>query len=350
MKKTLYSSIIATVIFITLLTGCSQTTSKQRYSASFLELFDTVTQIIGYTDSKEQFTEYTQLMKDELETYHKLYDIYNDYDGINNIKTINDNAGIEPVKVDRKIIDLLLLGKQKYEETDGAFNIAMGSVLTIWHNYREEGIADPEHSVLPPMELLQKADEHTDINDIIIDEENSSVYLSDKDISIDVGSVGKGYAVEQVALLAESKGFTQFILSVGGNIRAVGGKEDGTTDWNVGIQNPDRDSENSTVKNVNLRNISLVTSGDYQRYYTVDGKKYCHIINDETLMPSDYFSSVSILCKDSGIADAFSTALFNMPLEEGMNFIESLDNTEALWIDKNGEITMSSGFEKYIKK
>ena len=96
--------------------------------------------------------------------------------------------------------------------------------------------------------------------------------------------------------------------------------------------------------------LSLVSSGDYERYYTVEGKEYHHIIDPDTLMPATYFTAVSILCEDSGMADALSTAVFSMPLEEGKRLIEGLDNTEALWVMKDGELIYSSGFESFIKK
>ena len=113
----------------------------EKYEASFFDVFDTQTQIIGYASSKEQFSEQMSLIKDKFQYYNDLYDIYHDYEGMNNIKTINDNAGIQPVKVDEEIIELLKLGITMDEKTDGNMNIAMGSVLSIWHDYREAGSA-----------------------------------------------------------------------------------------------------------------------------------------------------------------------------------------------------------------
>lgn len=348
MKKKL-SAIVLILIFIFNFSACGKSEPK-RYEAQFLQLFDTVTQIIGYTDTKEEFEEYTQIIYDELKVYHELYDIYNDYDGINNIKTINDNAGIKPVEVDKKIIDLLVFAKDKYVETNGEFNIAMGSVLEIWHDYRTRGIDDPENAELPSMEQLVVASKHTDINKIIIDEQNNTVFLEDPEMSIDVGSIGKGYAVEQVCRYVEEKGFKHGLVSVGGNVRAIGDKGIDDELWNVGIENPDKESEQKSIHIMEIKDMSLVTSGDYQRYYTVDGVKYHHIINDDTLMPSTYFRAVTILGKDSGYADALSTAVFNMPFDEGLKFINSLDGVEALWIFKNGDIKYSDNFKKYIKE
>ena len=343
------TAIVILIAFSISLTSCGQS-QKTRYEAEFLKLFDTVTKVIAYTDSKEEFTKFSQLIYDNLKEYHELYDIYNDYPGKNNIKTINDNAGVKPVKVDRKIIDLLLFSKEWYKKTDGKFNVAMGSVLRIWHDYREAGMNDEESAKLPPMDLLKEASQHTDINKIIIDEQNSTVFIEDPKESLDVGAVGKGYATEQVSQIAIKNGFKSGVISVGGNVRAIGDKGIGKQLWNLGIQNPDLESKNTTLKIVYVTDKSIVSSGDYERYYTVKGKRYHHIIDPATLFPTQYFSQVTIITKDSGLADVLSTAIYNMPYEQGVMFINDLPDTEAMWVMKNGEIKYSKNFEKNIKE
>lgn len=318
-----------------------------RYTASFLDVFDTKTDIVGYSTSEEEFVEQVGLLKEKLEYYHQLYDIYNDYEGVNNIKTINDNAGVAPVEVSQDIIDLLLFSKEMYDKTDGQMNVAMGSVLKIWHNYRDAGINDPENAKLPEMEDLQAASIYCDINQIIIDEEASTVYLPDEHMSIDVGSIGKGYAVQRVAEYAKEIGMESVLLSVGGNVCAVGTKLDGSS-WRIGIQNPDLTSDEAYVKKVDVADACVVTSGNYQRYYVVDGERYCHIIDGDTLMPADYFASVSIVTTDSGMADALSTSVFNMTYEEGLAFVNSLDGVEAMWIMEDGSIYYSDNFAQYL--
>jgi thiamine biosynthesis lipoprotein len=315
-----------------------------------LELFDTVTTIIGYSENKDDFSEFAQMIYDNLKELHELYDKYHDYEGINNIKTINDNAGIQPVKVDQRIIDMLLFSREAYELSGGRVNIAFGSVLEVWHDYREEGTEDPTVAKLPPMELLKEKSQHTDINKIIINEEESTVFLEDPEMSLDVGAIAKGYATERVAQIAIEKGYTNGLLSVGGNVRAIGSRAEKEKAWNVGIQNPDLESEDQYLYILNLEDLSLVSSGDYERYYTVDGKEYHHIIDPATLMPAEYFTAISIVTKDSGLADALSTSIYNMSYEEGLALIEDLPGTEALWVFKNGDMKYSSGFQALIKE
>ena len=346
-------SITILIAIIASITACSEkeqiAKEQSRYESEFLELFDTVTRIVGYADSEEQFTEYSQKIYDNLKEYHELFDIYNDYEGINNIKTINENAGIAPVKVDRKIIDLLLFSKEVYEKTNGQTNVAFGAVLKIWHDYRTIGIDDPQNASLPSEEELKIAKEHTNINDVIINEKDSTVFLKDPEMRLDVGAIAKGYATEKVSMIVRESGLSSGLLSVGGNVRAINNNVKTNESWNVGIQNPDTSSEQSVLKVVKIEDKSLVTSGDYERYYTVDGERYNHIIDPDTLFPSKYFTSVSIICKDSGLADALSTAIFSMPFEEGLKLINSLPDTEAMWIYKDGTFKYSDNFETLIK-
>lgn len=334
-----------------LLTGCVRKDEPElfRYQGNFLGVFDTVTTVVGYAPDEETFQNYMRQLREELEEYHQLYDIYHEYDGIANLKTVNDNAGLQPVVVDQRIIDLLTEAIKIHEKTGGTMNVAMGSVLALWHDARTEGIDDPQHAALPSREQLEAADQHTDIHNLIIDREASTVYLADPKMSLDVGAIGKGYATEMVCRSLQQQGFTHALVNVGGNTRAIGTKPDGSC-WNVAIQNPDTDSGTAYLHIAELADQALVHSGTYQRYYTVDGRQYHHIIHPDLLMPWDIYTQVSILCNDSGMADALSTSVFNMELEEGLTFIENLDNTEAMWVLSDGTEVFSSGFKKAIKK
>lgn len=359
--------LVAFFLIISILISASSCSASEpkRYQAEFLTLFDTVTRIVGYyesvpdtsyyktKDGKDSFSLLAQSVHDKLEEYHKLYDIYNDYDGINNIKTINDNAGIKPVKVDIRIIDLLEFSKEMYESSDGVFNIAMGAVLMLWHDARVAGVEDPGNASLPSMTDLEEAAKHCDINNLIIDREASTVYLSDLKMSLDVGAVAKGYATEQVARELEVEGASSLLISVGGNVRAIGGKYSKSSSfdepWNIGIQNPDKSSEKTDLFSVNILGMCVVTSGIYERYFTVNGKQYHHIIDTKTLMPSEYYASLTVICDDSGLADALTTALFNIPIEKAKEKAKSFD-IEACWVLHDGTTVFTDGFEDLIKK
>ena len=159
--------------------------------------------------------------------------------------------------------------------------------------------------------------------------------------------IGKGYAVQMVANYAKELGYNNLVINCGGNVVSIGQRAD-ETNWKFGIQNPDLEAENNVLKTVSISDLCLVTSGDYQRYYVVDGVEYCHIIDPDTLMPPNYFSAVSIICDNSGLADALSTALFNMTYEEGLELINSIDNAEAIWVYEDGSVKYSENFEHYV--
>ena len=335
---------VALLLLISLvLSGCTagKKPEMKQYTATFLTLFDTVTSIVGKAESEQAHMETAQAVHDDLLYYHQLFDIYNDYAGLNNLKTVNDNAGVAPVVVDRAIIDLLLDCKHYYELTGGRVNVAMGSVLALWHEARNDSLNDMANAYLPDMAELEAAAAHTDIACVVIDEEASTVFITDPQARLDVGAVAKGWSAQRVA----EKAPAGLLISVGGNVCATGPKDENGTPWRVGIQNPDGDNYLHTL---NITNQCVVTSGDYQRYFMVDGVAYHHIIDPLTLYPSTYWRSVTIVCGDSGLADALSTALFLLPLEEGQALLESC-GAEAMWVDAGGQNHYSPGFAKFIR-
>lgn len=321
-------------IFTLILPFCS--CGKKKYTAYSFEYFDTVTTVIGYAESQKDFDEIQARIFSTLSEYHRLFDIYHTYENTENLCSLNKKRSIH---ADSRILDMLSYAKDMYRKTNGKMNVAMGSVLSIWHDYREEGTS------LPAQDVLSKASAHMDIEKLILDRENGTVTLSDPEMTLDVGAIAKGYAVEMTAKMLEADGISGYILNVGGNVRTVGTHANGSP-WTVGIENP-LENENPYLA---LSGESLVTSGSYQRFYTVDGKNYHHIIDPETLMPSEYFLSVSVVCKNSAEADALSTALFCMSFEEGLVLIESIPEAEALWLFADGSQKNSSGFSDYLHR
>lgn len=340
MRKLICGLLIACL----LLSGCAGQAEQgpKQYSATFLTVFDTVTTITGRSESQEAFSEKAQTIHDELLQYHQLFDIYNDYEGLNNLKTVNDNAGIAPVAVDQRIIDLLLDCKAYHEATGGVVNPAMGSVLVLWHEARNDGINDPANAYLPDADALQAAAEHMDMDAVVIDEAASTVFITDPDVRLDVGAIAKGWSVQKVSETAPEG----ILISVGGNVSATGPKDETGTPWVVGIQDPN--GGDSYLHTLTVTEGSIVTSGDYQRAYVVDGELYHHIIDPSTLYPSTLWRSVTVICADSGLADALSTALFVLPQQEGQQLLDTFE-ADAMWVDREGNRFYSPGFEDYIR-
>lgn len=369
MGKRVVSFVLSLAVCAGLLSGCCgggasssapqdpELAGYERYTVSWFDVFDTVTTVIGYAESQEEWDRQMEALHADLVEYHQLYDIYYSYSGVTNLRDVNAQAGQGPVTVDARIMGLLTEAKSMHETTGGKMNVVFGTVLKIWHNYRKAALDDPAQVAVPSMEELEAAAQHCDINDLILDEEASTVYFADPEMQLDVGSVGKGYAVEMVARAAEERGLKSALISVGGNLRSIGHKPDYSR-WTGGIQNPWTTTADIVptesggyVAVVEVEDMSLVTSGNYQRYYELDGVRYHHLIDPDTLMPANYYSAVSVLAPDSGLADCLSTGLYCMPLEEGQALVESLENVEAMWMmNEEDEVVYSSGFEAHLKQ
>ncbi len=335
-------------IALGILCGCSFSL-KRRYTDYSFDYFDTVTSIIGFEVNKNSFDKTSARIMTMLSEYHKLFDIYHGYEGINNLYTLNREKGTaeNPIRLSAPLIEFLEFAIDCYEKTDGYVNIAMGSVLSLWHAEREIAKKNPEAARLPYADALAEASGHTDISGIVVNKENSTVYLADANMSLDVGAIAKGYAVEKIARALEAEGITGYVINIGGNVRTLGAMNDGSP-WLVGIENPDKsNAEKPYTDTLGLKGESLVTSGSYQRFYSVNGVNYHHIIDKDTNYPAEGYLSVSVVTKDSGIADALSTALFCVSVEQGREILSRFENTEAMWVLQDGSISYSDGFAKY---
>lgn len=360
LKKLVLSLLSLSMMMI--MTGCSK--KYELMSHYITGPFDTITTYMSYVSSEDEFNEQCDYIEEQLNYYDQLFDKYNTYNGMNNLKTINDNAGKKAIEVDQPLIDLLNLSIERNQKISSKVNIAFGSVINIWHDYREEAESHDGVGTVPSDVELEKANQHTSIDSIEIDEKKKTVYINDALASIDVGATAKGYAIELIKDGLIEMGVDNFLLSGGGNVASHGQRkiqkegefylDDCADKFCVGIESPqdgnyaasadDPDSENEAV--LVVQGESIVTSGDYQRFYQdVNGVRYHHLIDPETLYPAVHFRSVSIITEDSGLADFLSSAVFLMEYEEGLKLVNSLDGVEAIWLLEDGKIKMSDGLK-----
>lgn len=333
MKKRIISVLL--LFLLISLSGCNNNKLTQYKETTFDVGFNTPFTLIAFTKSQESFDTLFEEMKDQVRVMNKLYDIYNNYDGVNNIKTINDMAGIKPVKVDQAIIDLLLESRKYSEITDYKFDPTLGAVLEIWHVARERGIELNNQGKLglsPSQEVLEAAHKYVGWDYVEIDTDASTVYLNNKNSALDVGAIAKGYAVEMIALALEEKGIEHAVVNGGGNVRTIGTKIDNVP-WVVGVTNPDNDD---SVLSLGFdKTMSIVTSGDYERYFVDENEIHQHhLIDSKTLHPTRLSRSITITTKDSTIADILSTAYSMTPLDEAKDFTDSLgiDDLGLVWV------------------
>ncbi|MBQ9845392.1 MAG: FAD:protein FMN transferase [Oscillospiraceae bacterium] len=349
--KRILSLALAVVLTLSLFTGCSAQPKYQKFNGTIWDSFDTIISIVSYNETQSQFDDFMKTAQERYQHYHKLFDIYNSYPDMVNAKTINDNAGIAPVQVEKELFDLIKFSIEWHEKTNGKVNIAMGSVLKIWHDVRT--YAEFNEPILPDMAKLEEANKHTSIDNIVLDEENMTVFISDPECSIDLGAVAKGYATELICDELSEK-HQNFAISAGGNVKVNGHPQDGRKRWGIGIQNPVVDENYQMVGgNLDLAFLygeqSLVCSGGYQRFFVYEGQRYHHLIDPVSLFPKNTYDGVTVLCEDSGVADALSTAIFMLEPQDAIDFMNTIPESECIVVMDDGNVMMTEGFKAYLE-
>ena len=248
---------------------------------------------------------------------------------------VNRAAGERPVEVSEDTFYVVSRALEYSRMTDGAFDVSIGPLVDLW------GIGT-EYAAVPPEEEIAERLELVDYRKVRLDAEEQTIYLPEEGMGLDVGGIAKGYAAEEVARILREEGIEHALLDFGGNILAIGVKPDGSR-WKIGIQNP-QESRGEFLGIVEDEEMTVVTSGDYERYFEKDGVRYHHIINSRTGYPARTgLSSVTIVADDSTEADTLSTAVYVMGVERGSELIESLDGIEAAFVTKERSVYMTSG-------
>ncbi|MBQ7332982.1 MAG: FAD:protein FMN transferase [Clostridia bacterium] len=324
-----FFSLILALLCLFSLFSCGDGESGKENTRLFYDYFDTWGTLYDFSGARySDFSKVADEVEKILKEYHELCDIYNKYEGKNNLATVNEMAGRGPVEVDEKLIELLEYSKEIYYLTNGETNVAFGSVLKIWHEYREAGVD------VPDITELEEANLHTDIEKMVINHSLGTVELLDSRMSLDVGAVAKGYAVEMVAEYLKEKELSSYFFDMGGNLRAIGEKSNGVP-FSSAVQNV---VLGGYAARFELFDSALVTSGSYVRYYTVDGINYHHIIDKDTLFPKNDYVSVSVKATSSALADALSTALFNMDIQEAEVLLGKLTGVSAVFVKPDGQV------------
>ena len=240
------------LIIAALITGAGCTQGDAKYQYVFFDVFDTVTELTVYAASETAAADAAKIAHERLIYLNMLFDIYNEYNDAVSLMAVNASAAKAPVSVSEETMALLKFAKEAYTLTGGRVNAAMGSVLSIWHDYREAGLADEANAQLPPMELLKQAAEHTDINSIVLDEANGTVFFTDSMVRLDVGAIAKGFAgqlvTDELNARIDAGEISAALISLGGNVCAAGTKPNGEA-WQIAVQDP-RGSDNAATASI----------------------------------------------------------------------------------------------------
>lgn len=304
-------------------------TKKTKLYTSNLFYMDTYIEVRLYSNNKEKAESALKEVDKIYKTYHQLSDRYNAYDHLINVYNLNQhNYDTETLEVDSKLYKLLEFGLKQKTDSNDLLDINMGCVIDVWKNYRDNKNGIPTEEELNncttnELKLLG----------------NNKVLNNTPDI--DLGAVAKGYATEEVGRYLKSIGLTKFLINAGGNILV--GDHYENSKYKVGVENP---NDGSVYKVLKVNNKAVVTSGGYERYYTYDNKKYHHIISPFTKYPTNYMKSVTVIADDSAVADALSTILFLMPIEDGKEFIKKYD-AQVIWYNNDNQIITTEGISNY---
>lgn len=321
------------IILLTILTlvGCSNNQEKSRN----IFYMDTYINVKIYTDNPN-----IDYIYDNINNIYKEYDNlcnrYEEYENLVNVYYLNEILkNDEEINIDPKLSEIINYGLEYYSKTDGLFNIAIGNVSAIWKKYMEEKKSVPSIDEL-------KNTQSININDISL---TNNIYKKRNGVKLDLGGLCKGYATEVVGNYIESLGIKKYLINAGGNVKV--GEHYNKDKYVIGIQHPENDTLLTKIK---ANNVSVVTSGDYQRYYEVSDIRYNHIINPKTLYPANYSKGVTVITSSSAYADIMSTYLFLLNPSDAINLVNSTDNLEAIiYVDEN-TILKSEGFNKYEEK
>ena len=256
------------------------------------------------------------------QAFLKIDRLTNRFDQSSELSAVNRNAGIAPVKVSSDVIAIVGTSLDWAEKTDGAFNILIGSAMDCW------GFGT-DHPHLPAEAELAEAMKKTDYHRIVLDPEKSTIFLPEKGMVLDLGGIAKGYATDQAVKALQKLGIRNALINAGGNVYAMGSRVDGTA-WQVGVQDP-RNPKGIKAVLAGL-DVAMVSSGDYQRYFEVDGIRYHHILDPASGYPARASAGTTVIMKSSAVADILSTALFVKGPVEGIKLAESLNEVDAVMI------------------
>lgn len=254
------------------------------------------------------------------------------------LSQVNAAAGRSPVRVSLETMVLVRKSLQVGEMTEGAFNIAIGPAVDAWNISAEPRLPTAEElAALKPLIDLQHV--HTDVWE-------RTIYLERLGMRVDVGGIGKGYAADQAVLMMKKAGAMAGVVALSGDIKAFGRLPDGGA-FRVGIQHPRKEGE--IIAEIDLQDEAISTAGDYERFFEKDGIRYHHILDPHTLQPARGCQSVSVIAKEGIWADGLDTGIFVLGAERGMELVEQLEDVEAIIVDRDGRVLISSGLRNRVR-
>ncbi|MHC5024569.1 MAG: FAD:protein FMN transferase [Planctomycetota bacterium] len=255
------------------------------------------------------------------------------------LAAVNSAAGREPVEVPPELLALVRRGLEISARTAGAFDVTWGALWGLW----DFKAAEPR---VPDAEAIRQRAALVDFRRVIVDETAGTIYLPEANMVIGLGGIAKGYALDRAAETLLERGVEDFLISAAGQVM-LSGLKDGRP-WRVGVRDP-RGGPDEFFASIELTETSLSTSGDYERFFMIDGVRYHHILDPRTGWPARGLRSATVISSDATLADALSTALMVLGTERGLALVESLPDTEALLVDAESDVHLTSGLIGHVQ-
>ena len=268
----------------------------------------------------------------------RIENLISDWIPTSQISKVNQNAGIVPVQVDKEVYDLVERAIAISKLTSGAFDISYASMDRIWK-------FDGSMKEMPTPEAIKKSVEKVGYQNIILNPQNTSIFLKNKGMKLGLGGIGQGYIADKIKALLQIKGCKSGLVNVSGDINTWGTQPDGKS-WTVGIVNPM--NKNKVFATFPLEDSAVETSGSYEKFVTFNGKRYSHIIDPRTGYPASGIISVSVFAKQTELADALATGIFVLGIDVGLDLINQLNGIGCIIVDDKGNIHVSKNID--IKK
>ena len=329
------------------------------------DYFDTIINLRIFINPQVDSQDIEKNVEEIIEYYHQISDKYNPYDNVTNIYTLNQNP-TDTHTVDKELINIIELSLYHEKNTSDLFSISLGPVLEIWHDYREACIPDPfEYNSWsgtcekPTQDELNVTIPYMDSDNITIDEANNTITMTEN-MKLDLGAVSKGYMSQKLKDYLDSLDISGYLLNAGTSIILAGGqyglRDSGifnvvATDptYSLKIGSPNTNKSWYAWLEITDGDV-IVTSGDYDRFYMAGDEYLHHIIDPNTLQPERNLRAVTLVTNNAALGDIYSTAIFLMTVEDGIEFVNSIPNLEAIWYGMDGTISYSENLEsEYLR-
>lgn len=323
-------SVLMLCSLLFLITGCGPSKTVTRTDFAL----DTVVTITVYNEDDES------VLEEPFNLIRRLNEKLDAFSESSEVSAINQKAGIEGVKVSEDTFKLIKQGLIYGEKTDGKFDITIGPLVDLWN------IKEPEKGIVPNKESIETARAKVDYRKVLLNDTEQTIFLKEPGMKINLGAIAKGYIGDRVKTQMEEAGIEHAVINLGGNVVLIGGK-DKRTAFNVGVENPENTS-GDPIGMLTISDKSIVTSGDYQRYFVGEnGKRYHHIIDPKTGYPAESgLHQVTIVTDSSTDADALSTSLFLMGMDKSKDYLHGIKGVEAIFVTTDNQVFVTKGLDK----